>query len=43
MFGMCNAIMYWYDPKGVVSIDELSRICHEIFIKGISSYKQTTS
>ncbi len=43
MFGMCNAIMYWYNPQGNVTIEELSSICHDIFMKGISSYKDPSS
>ncbi|MDQ7783908.1 MAG: TetR/AcrR family transcriptional regulator [Desulfomonilaceae bacterium] len=42
MFGMCNAIMYWYDPDGLVTIEELSRICYDIFTKGVRSYRQTS-
>ena len=40
LFGMSNAIMYWYDTEGPVTLDELSELCYDIFIKGISSYKQ---
>lgn len=41
MFGMCNAIMYWYDSEGPITLEELSNICHDIFMKGLSSYKNT--
>lgn len=39
MFGMCNSIMYWYDPKGPVSLDELSEICFNIFMSGIGTFR----
>ena len=39
MFGMCNAIMYWYDPKGPITLEELSKICYDIFVKGVSGYR----
>lgn len=39
MFGMCNSIMYWYDPKGPVTLDELSRISYDLFMTGINDYK----
>ncbi len=39
LFGMSNAIMYWYDTEGPVTLDELSELCYDIFMKGISSYK----
>jgi TetR/AcrR family transcriptional regulator len=38
MFGMCNSIMYWYDPDGPVSLEELSKICYDIFMDGTTSY-----
>ena len=38
-FGMCNAIMYWYDPDGPLSLEELSNICYDIFMKGLTGYK----
>jgi TetR/AcrR family transcriptional regulator, cholesterol catabolism regulator len=38
MFGMCNSIMYWYDPQGPVSLEELSQICYDIFMDGTTSY-----
>jgi AcrR family transcriptional regulator len=39
LFGMINAIMYWYNPEGPVTLDELSQICYDIFMKGASGYK----
>ena len=35
LFGMCNWIYSWYDPKGSVSPQELSEIIWTIFTKGI--------
>jgi hypothetical protein len=39
LFGMSNSIMYWYDPKGPVTLEELSQIVYDIFMKGISYYR----
>jgi AcrR family transcriptional regulator len=39
LFGMCNSIMYWYNPEGPVTLEELSRIVYDIFLKGASCYK----
>ncbi len=39
LFGMFNSIMYWYDPKGPVTLEELSKIVYDIFLKGASCYK----
>jgi AcrR family transcriptional regulator len=43
MFGICNAIMYWYDPEGPITIEELSRISYDIFMNGINSFDQAPS
>ncbi|MFB3925168.1 MAG: TetR/AcrR family transcriptional regulator [Syntrophales bacterium] len=43
LFGMCNSIMYWYDPKGKVTLEELSRIIYDIFMKGVSGYRNHIS
>lgn len=40
MFGMCNAIMHWHNPEGPIKLEELSGICHEIFMNGINYYKE---
>ena len=40
LFGMCNWIYSWYDPKGSVSKQELSEIIWTIFTKGM--YDLTT-
>jgi len=39
LFGMFNSIMYWYNPKGPVTLEELSKIVYDIFLKGVSCYK----
>jgi AcrR family transcriptional regulator len=39
LFGMCNSIIYWYNPKGSITLEELSEICYKIFLKGINYYK----
>jgi len=40
LFGMCNAIMYWYNPEGPIPLEELSQICHDIFMNGVSYYRK---
>lgn len=42
LFGMCNAIMYWYNAEGPITLEELSQISYDIFMKGISSYKKVS-
>lgn len=39
LFGMCNSIMYWYNPQGPISLEELSQVVYDIFLKGVSCYK----
>ena len=39
LFGMCNSIMYWYNPEGPVTLEELSKIVYDIFLKGAGCYK----
>jgi len=39
LFGMFNSIMYWYDPKGPVTLEELSQIVYDIFMKGVGYYR----
>lgn len=36
LFGMCNWIYSWYDPKGAIGPQELSRIIWTVFLKGAS-------
>jgi AcrR family transcriptional regulator len=38
LFGMCNWIYTWYDPKGEISPDALSEIIYTTFCNGVSSY-----
>jgi hypothetical protein len=35
LFGMCNWIYSWYNPKGAITPQELSEIIYQIFTKGI--------
>ncbi len=35
LFGMCNWIYSWYDPKGSVPPDELSTLIYEIFMGSV--------
>lgn len=39
LFGMINAIMYWYNSEGPITLDELSQISYDIFMKGVNGYK----
>ena len=39
LFGMCNSIMYWYNPQGPVTLEELSQVVCDIFLNGVSCYK----
>ena len=36
LFGMCNWIYSWYEPKGSISPQELSKIIWTVFLKGAS-------
>jgi AcrR family transcriptional regulator len=40
LFGMCNAIMYWYNAEGPITLEELSRLCCDLFMRGAASYKK---
>lgn len=35
LFGMCNWIYSWYEPKGSVTPQKLSDLIHDIFLKGL--------
>jgi AcrR family transcriptional regulator len=37
LFGMCNWIYSWYNPKGAITPQELSEIIYRIFTEGIFS------
>jgi TetR/AcrR family transcriptional regulator, cholesterol catabolism regulator len=43
LFGMCNSIMYWFDSEGPITLQELSQICYDIFMKGVSGYNHVSS
>jgi AcrR family transcriptional regulator len=38
LFGMCNWCYQWYDPKGAIDSDTLSRIIWAVLDSGISMY-----
>jgi AcrR family transcriptional regulator len=40
LFGICNWIYSWYNPKGNLSHHELSEIIYSIFSGGLMKYKQ---
>ena len=39
LFGTCNGIYFWYDPKGAMIPKELSRIIIGVLCKGFKGYK----
>jgi len=39
LFGTCNGIYFWYDPKGSMTPKELSRIIIGVLCKGLKGYK----
>ncbi len=39
LFGMCNWIYSWYDPRGSVTPEELSETIYRIFSKGMINFK----
>ncbi len=38
LFGTCNGIYFWYDPKGAMSPPELSKIIIDVLCKGLRGY-----
>jgi AcrR family transcriptional regulator len=40
LFGMCNWIYSWYDPKGAISPEALSEMIGTIFLKGVHEYRE---
>ena len=40
LFGMCNWIYSWYNPKGPVSPEELSELIWTVFLKGIDGCRE---
>jgi TetR/AcrR family transcriptional regulator, cholesterol catabolism regulator len=43
LFGMCNSIMYWFDSEGPITLQELSQICYDLFMNGLSGYMSTNT
>jgi AcrR family transcriptional regulator len=41
LFGMCNWIYSWYDPKGTVPADELSERIFTVFLDGVRKYSKS--
>jgi AcrR family transcriptional regulator len=39
LFGTCNGIYFWYDPKGSITPEELSEIISDILCRGLLGYK----
>jgi len=39
LFGMCNWIYSWYDPKGSVLPKDLSKMIWTVFLKGLNEFK----
>jgi len=39
LFGMCNWIYSWYDPKGSISPQELSEMIWTVFLKGVDEFR----
>jgi AcrR family transcriptional regulator len=39
LFGTCNGIYYWYDPKGSMTPEELSKIMINILCKGLLGFE----
>lgn len=43
LFGMCNWIYSWYDPKGAVTPQQLSKIIWTVFLEGATGIKHSMS
>lgn len=41
LFGICNWIFSWYDPKGAVGPEALSEIIWKIFLNGVDGFKRS--
>ena len=39
LFGMCNWIYSWYDPKGAISPEDLSKMIWTVFVKGVDQFR----
>lgn len=40
LFGMCNWIYSWYNPKGSISPEKLSNMILNIFLKGVHEFRE---
>jgi AcrR family transcriptional regulator len=40
LFGMCNWIYSWYDPKGIITPEELSKTIRTVFLEGVRMYSR---
>ena len=40
LFGMCNWTYNWYDPRGPIKPNELSKIISTVFLKGITDLRK---
>jgi len=40
LLGMCNWIYSWYDPKGPIKPEQLSRVIFDIFSSGVSGLRR---
>lgn len=40
LFGTCNGIYYWYDPRGSITPQELSEIISDILCGGLRGYQK---
>ena len=40
LFGMCNWTHHWYDPRGPIVPDRLSRMIRTVFLYGITGPSQ---
>jgi AcrR family transcriptional regulator len=38
LFGMCNWIYSWYDPKGSITPQELAETIYELFLRGVRNF-----
>jgi TetR/AcrR family transcriptional regulator, cholesterol catabolism regulator len=42
LFGMCNSVMHWHDPEGPIKLAELTQMCLDIFLHGVSHHVGVT-
>ena len=40
LFGMCNNIYHWYNPRGRITPEELAEIIHILFYEGVKGYSK---